>query len=589
MNRIARDLLLSSALTLGLAALPFAAVRAQDELPQECIDMGASSFDECQAMLSPPVEEPLPEPEQYVEPEPEAEPYVEPEPEQYVEPEPEPEPYVEPEPQPEPEPFVEPEPEPQAEPAFEPDPESESEPFAEPEPQTEQDPFVEPEPQAELEPVVEPESQPEPDPSVEPQSEAEIDPALGPEEPSEESEADPSQTEFPDPTADQLPGEEPSLVDPATNEPPVEVIEESDTELAPEDIAPLYDSAKEGETYDETTEPDGPAPETDQDAQAYEPPAEFRSLADEQGEPLPEAPTFAPEAIEGDTNITVNIVEETNNTYIYEVNNTVIINNPVEQRDLLVLDGDTYDYQRLPDGLYREVIYRPDGSSVVTERDRWGNIIRRSRFDAEGYEYVLVYFDFSGNFGFNYFTVTDDELRRMGRLPYVKDYYLYYDNAELVDIELFFRRPPIEQVRRTYTIDDVRYKARIRDMARRLDVGGITFETGSARLDPKTYKALDKLANAILALLEDNPSEMFLIEGHTDAVGPAIENLKLSNARATEIVRVLSRYYDVPPENLVAQGYGEQYLKVKTSGPEKANRRVAVRRITPLVAPTRWE
>jgi outer membrane protein OmpA-like peptidoglycan-associated protein len=33
----------------------------------------------------------------------------------------------------------------------------------------------------------------------------------------------------------------------------------------------------------------------------------------------------------------------------------------------------------------------------------------------------------------------------------------------------------------------------------------------------------------------------------------------------------------------VTQGYGEQQLKVRTSGPERENRRVAVRRITPLL------
>ena len=39
----------------------------------------------------------------------------------------------------------------------------------------------------------------------------------------------------------------------------------------------------------------------------------------------------------------------------------------------------------------------------------------------------------------------------------------------------------------------------------------------------------------------------------------------------------------MPAENLVTQGYGEQQLKVPTDGPEQANRRVAVRRITPLM------
>jgi OmpA-OmpF porin, OOP family len=36
-------------------------------------------------------------------------------------------------------------------------------------------------------------------------------------------------------------------------------------------------------------------------------------------------------------------------------------------------------------------------------------------------------------------------------------------------------------------------------------------------------------------------------------------------------------------ENLTTQGYGEQYLKVPTQGPERTNRRVTVRRITPLL------
>jgi OmpA-OmpF porin, OOP family len=40
----------------------------------------------------------------------------------------------------------------------------------------------------------------------------------------------------------------------------------------------------------------------------------------------------------------------------------------------------------------------------------------------------------------------------------------------------------------------------------------------------------------------------------------------------------------VPPENLTTQGYGEQHLKVPTDGPERANRRVTARRITPLLS-----
>ncbi len=47
---------------------------------------------------------------------------------------------------------------------------------------------------------------------------------------------------------------------------------------------------------------------------------------------------------------------------------------------------------------------------------------------------------------------------------------------------------------------------------------------------------------------------------------------------------ILSDTFRVPPENLTTQGYGEQYLKVPTEGPSRENRRVAVRRITPLLS-----
>ena len=46
---------------------------------------------------------------------------------------------------------------------------------------------------------------------------------------------------------------------------------------------------------------------------------------------------------------------------------------------------------------------------------------------------------------------------------------------------------------------------------------------------------------------------------------------------------MLSERYGIPPENLVTQGYGEEYLKVPTQAAEARNRRVTVRRITPLI------
>ncbi len=83
--------------------------------------------------------------------------------------------------------------------------------------------------------------------------------------------------------------------------------------------------------------------------------------------------------------------------------------------------------------------------------------------------------------------------------------------------------------------------------------------------------------------IRENPGDVFLIEGHTDAVGTAGSNLALSDRRAETVALALTQYFQVPPENLVVQGYGESDLKVATSSSERANRRVAVRNITPLL------
>jgi outer membrane protein OmpA-like peptidoglycan-associated protein len=93
------------------------------------------------------------------------------------------------------------------------------------------------------------------------------------------------------------------------------------------------------------------------------------------------------------------------------------------------------------------------------------------------------------------------------------------------------------------------------------------------------------MARAMEKLLDENPAETFLIEGHTDAVGSDEDNLALSDRRAESVAEALTSVYEIPPENLVTQGYGEEFLKVDTQGPSEANRRVAIRRITPLVRP----
>ena len=94
---------------------------------------------------------------------------------------------------------------------------------------------------------------------------------------------------------------------------------------------------------------------------------------------------------------------------------------------------------------------------------------------------------------------------------------------------------------------------------------------------------LADLGTLMQDLLAENPAEMFLIEGHTDAVGRAAMNLALSDRRAESVALALSEYFDIPPENMVIQGYGEAELLIDTEANERRNRRVAVRVITPLL------
>ena len=80
-------------------------------------------------------------------------------------------------------------------------------------------------------------------------------------------------------------------------------------------------------------------------------------------------------------------------------------------------------------------------------------------------------------------------------------------------------------------------------------------------------------------------SSVFLIEGYTDAVGNPTDNLSLSDRRAQSVAAILTKDFNVPPENLTTQGYGDQNPKEQTRpGPRAANRRVVVRNITQLLA-----
>jgi OOP family OmpA-OmpF porin len=153
-------------------------------------------------------------------------------------------------------------------------------------------------------------------------------------------------------------------------------------------------------------------------------------------------------------------------------------------------------------------------------------------------------------------------------------------------IEETLAAPPVEQVERPYALAEIRTSVRLRDKLRRVDVDTIDFDQGQATLAEDQVAQLDSVGHALADIIGTRPDEVFLIEGHTDAVGSDLANLMLSDRRAEAVAEILTYSYKVPPENMVTQGYGAQYLKVPTEAPERENRRLTIRRITPLLRGT---
>jgi outer membrane protein OmpA-like peptidoglycan-associated protein len=243
-------------------------------------------------------------------------------------------------------------------------------------------------------------------------------------------------------------------------------------------------------------------------------------------------------------------------------------------------------YEDLPRGRTRETIEREDGSRVITVRNAYGDIIRRSRIAPDGREYVLSYVDEDRYDPRGEWRDPGLDLPPM-RLDIPVDEYIY-DASRDDDADAYYEfleQPPVERVERLYSVDEVKRSARIRDKTRRVDLDTLNFEFGSASVAEDQVAKLEGVANAMERLLKANPAETFLIEGHTDAVGSDLANLALSDRRAESVAAALTNVFGIPPENLATQGYGEQYLKIRVQTPERENRRVAIRRITALVAP----
>jgi outer membrane protein OmpA-like peptidoglycan-associated protein len=379
-----------------------------------------------------------------------------------------------------------------------------------------------------------------------------------------------------------------------------EQVSPSAVEVLPPDVsqeaAPILDSAKDQTKSSEQpsseqppAEPPAPPPADDKAAQQdlQPPPKEEQSALTEKGQEKPSDFTFIEPTVP-DNNPDVKIIQPPKNDtggFVFQIGINIYINNPQQERDRFYDRdrGDKILYEDLSRGRVRETIIRANGTRVVTIYSRHGDVLQRSKILPDGREIILASFDPRDQDVEDWRDPGDDLPPLVLNIP-ARDYVLDADVADEDEVELFLEQPPVEKVRQIYTIDEVKRSARLRDSVRRLEIGNLTFDTGKATIARSQVDALSKVANAMLKLLDKNPGEVFLIEGHTDAVGSDVSNLVLSDQRAATVARILSDFYEIPPENLVTQGYGERYLKVQTEGDEPLNRRVTVKRVTPLVS-----
>ena len=175
------------------------------------------------------------------------------------------------------------------------------------------------------------------------------------------------------------------------------------------------------------------------------------------------------------------------------------------------------------------VFARPDGSRIYTETDESGRLLRRYRRAPDGREVIIIDNRYSGppRVG-GYFIDLPPPVIRIPRERYIVD--AQYGRPD--DIYGALWAAPVEHIERPYTLDEIRYSPRLLERMPRVDLDTVTFDTGSWEVTPDQVERLAVVADGINRAIAANPSEVFLVEGHTDAVGSDVDNLSLSDRRA---------------------------------------------------------
>lgn len=242
---------------------------------------------------------------------------------------------------------------------------------------------------------------------------------------------------------------------------------------------------------------------------------------------------------------------------------------------LLQRPGAEVQTRTFNDGSARTTVTYEDGSQIITVRAADGRVLRRVYIRAEDGAEVVLFDD----------TQTVDQID-FSDLPTLEELRAADKKAaasDAAELDAALRRSLLADVDRRFSLRQVRDYKRVRALAPTIEIDAVNFATGSAAIEPSQAEALLALGDAMRQVIAEDPGAVFLVEGHTDAVGSASYNLALSDRRAETVALALTEYFKVPPQNLVIQGYGETDLRIPTLEAERANRRALVRNITALL------
>ncbi len=112
---------------------------------------------------------------------------------------------------------------------------------------------------------------------------------------------------------------------------------------------------------------------------------------------------------------------------------------------------------------------------------------------------------------------------------------------------------------------------------------GLSFRTGSAKLDERAMNLLNKLQSALNVF----PRSEIVVEGHTDTSGGSKSNMRLSEKRAEAVANFIITSLNVPSYRVKALGYGDTrpVANNKTNEGRARNRRIDILILPKIDAP----